>query len=82
MMIAHLLERRGINARSEPAGALSMSRLTSWNSEDVDLVCLYYVQSTSSAQIRYAVRRIRRRRLGELSQNFNGNNRSLFSVFE
>jgi hypothetical protein len=61
MIIAHRLERRGICARTEPAGALSMSRLVNWDTEGVDLLCLCYVENASAAQIRYAVRRIRRK---------------------
>ena len=61
MMIAHLLQRRGIGARFEPAGALSMSGLANWNTEGVELVCLCYVANVSAAQVRYAVRRIRRK---------------------
>lgn len=61
MMIAHLLQRRGIGARFEPAGALSMSGLGNWNTEGVELVCLCYVENVSAAQVRYAVRRIRRK---------------------
>jgi hypothetical protein len=37
------------------AASLSMSRLFSWD------FCLCYVESATSAQIRYAVRRVRRR---------------------
>jgi hypothetical protein len=55
MMIAHLLERRGINARFESAGALSMSGLASWNMEGVELVCLCYIENVSAARIRYAI---------------------------
>jgi len=61
MMIVHLLERRGIGARFEPAGALSMSGFANWNAEDVELMCLCYVENVSAAQVRYAVRRIRRK---------------------
>jgi predicted PurR-regulated permease PerM len=61
MMIAHLLERRGINARFESADALSMSGLASWNMEGVELVCLCYIENVSAARIRYAVGRIRRK---------------------
>ena len=38
-----------------------MSRITGWDLEGVALVCLCYVGTPSSAQVRYAVRRIRRR---------------------
>jgi AI-2E family transporter len=61
MIIAHLLGRRGLSARFESAGALSMSRLMSWNTEGADLVCVCYVENASAALVRYAVRRIRRK---------------------
>jgi predicted PurR-regulated permease PerM len=61
MLVAHLLERRGVGAGAEPAGALSMSRLSNWEPAGIELVCLCYVESVSVAQIRYAVRRIRRK---------------------
>jgi hypothetical protein len=60
-MIAQLLKRVGIRARVEHADALSISRITGWDTEGVALICLCYVGNPSSAQIRYAVRRIRRR---------------------
>jgi predicted PurR-regulated permease PerM len=61
LMIAQLLKRLGIGARVEHAEALSMSRITGWDTDGVALICLCYVGNPSSAQIRYAVRRIRRR---------------------
>ena len=60
-IVAQLLERQGIGARAEQAGALSMSRLFDWKTHDVALICLCYVEHATPAQIRYAVRRIRRR---------------------
>src|ERR1700679_2694274 len=60
-MIAHLLKRLGIRARVEHADALSISRITGWETEGTALICLCYVGNPSSAQIRYALRRIRRR---------------------
>ena len=61
MVVAQLVEREGISARPERADALSMSRLFSWDTKDATLICLCYVESATSAQIRYAVRRVRRR---------------------
>src|SRR3954449_11473093 len=60
-MVADLVEREGIGARAEPADALSMSRISAWDTTGVALVCLCYVENPTPAQIRYAVRRIRRR---------------------
>jgi len=38
-----------------------MSRISAWDTAGVALVCLCYVENPTPAQIRYAVRRIRRR---------------------
>jgi predicted PurR-regulated permease PerM len=61
MMVAHLVERQGIGARSEKVDALSMTRIFSWETQGVELICLCYVEYATPAQIRYAIRRIRRR---------------------
>jgi hypothetical protein len=61
LMVAQLVERRGIGARAEQADALSMSRIFSLDTKDVALVCLCYVENATSAQIRYAIRRLRRK---------------------
>ena len=61
MMIAQLLGRQGIGARVEHADALSMARILGWDAKGVALVCLCYVADASSAQIRYAIRRLRRK---------------------
>ena len=61
LMVAQLVERQGIGARTEQADALSMARIFSLDTKDVALVCLCYVENATSAQIRYAVRRLRRK---------------------
>jgi AI-2E family transporter len=61
LMIAQLVERQGIGARAEQADALSMSRIFGLDTKDVALVCLCYVENATSAQIRYAIRRLRRK---------------------
>jgi hypothetical protein len=38
-----------------------MSRIFSLDTKDVALVCLCYVENATSAQIRYAIRRLRRK---------------------
>jgi LmbE family N-acetylglucosaminyl deacetylase len=40
---------------------LSMARIFSLDTKDVALVCLCYVEDATSAQIRYAIRRLRRK---------------------
>ena len=61
LMVAQLVERQGIGSRAEQADALSMARIFSLDTKDVALVCLCYVENATSAQIRYAVRRLRRK---------------------
>ena len=61
LMIAQLLERQSIGARVEKADALSMSRIFSLDTKDVALVCLCYIENATAAQIRYAIRRLRRK---------------------
>jgi predicted PurR-regulated permease PerM len=60
MMIAQLVERRGIGAKAEQADALSMSRIFGLDMTGVELICLCYVEFVNAAQVRYAVRRIHR----------------------
>jgi predicted PurR-regulated permease PerM len=61
LMVAQLVQRQGIGARAEQADALSMTRIFSLDTKDVALVCLCYVENATSAQIRYAIRRLRRK---------------------
>jgi predicted PurR-regulated permease PerM len=61
ILIAKLVERRGIGARAEQPEALSLSRILSLETKNVALICLCYVGSATSAQIGYAIRRIRRK---------------------
>src|SRR3984893_6879669 len=61
LILAQLVARQGIGARAEQADALSMSRIFSLDTKDVALVCLCYVENATSAQIRYAIRRLRRK---------------------
>ncbi len=60
LMITQLLQRTGIEARAETADALSMSRIFNIATKDVVLICLCYVEKATPAQIRYAIRRLRR----------------------
>ncbi len=61
MLIAQLVERRGIGVRSEQPDALSLSCILSLNTDNVLLICLCYLGSATSAQIAYAIRRVRRK---------------------
>jgi hypothetical protein len=60
-IVTHLVEQRGVGARAEQVDALSMSRILSWDTAGVELVCLCYLEAATAAQIRYVIRRIRRR---------------------
>ena len=61
MIIAQLLERKGLDARAEEAGAWSKSRVASLDVKDVALICLCYMETPSPAQMHFAVRRLRRK---------------------
>lgn len=61
LVLAQLVERRGIGARAEEAEALSISRIFSLDTKDAKLICLCYIESVTPAQIRYSVRRLRRK---------------------
>jgi predicted PurR-regulated permease PerM len=64
LIVAQSIERQGIGVRSEHWDALSMARIFSLDTEGVDLVCLCYLSAVTSAQVRYAIRRIRRKAPG------------------
>jgi predicted PurR-regulated permease PerM len=61
MIVAQLLERRGVEARAEEAGAWSKSRVASLDVKDVALICLCYMETPSPAQMHFAIRRLRRK---------------------
>jgi predicted PurR-regulated permease PerM len=60
-IVTHLVEQRGAGARAEQVDALSISRILNWDTAGVELICLCYLEEATAAQIRYAIRRIRRR---------------------
>jgi hypothetical protein len=59
--LAELIRRRGIGARAKEADILSMAKIFALETKDVKLVCLCYLENATPAQVRYAVRRIRRK---------------------
>lgn len=61
LIVAQLVERQGIGTRAEQADALSVSRVFGLDTQDVALICLCYVENATAAQIRYAIRRLRRK---------------------
>ena len=66
IVLAQLLERRGIGARAKEADALSMGKLFALDTSNVALICLCYLGKASAAQIHYAARRMRRKAPGVL----------------
>jgi hypothetical protein len=61
-LFAHILEKHGMRATVEPAGALTAGRISRLSAEDARLVCLSYLDADlSPAGARFAVRRLRRR---------------------
>jgi predicted PurR-regulated permease PerM len=62
-LFAHLLHtEEGITARIEPAQALTPAGLLRLDAAQADVICLSYLDSeVGQAQVRYAVRRVRRR---------------------
>jgi hypothetical protein len=61
MILAQLLERRGVDARAEEAGAWSKARVAALDVKDVALICLCYMETPSPAQMHFVVRRLRRK---------------------
>jgi predicted PurR-regulated permease PerM len=59
--LAQLIQRRGIGARAKEADVLSMSKIFALETKGVALVCLSYLENATPAQVRYAVRRVRRK---------------------
>ncbi len=65
-LFSQILEKHGMRAKVEPAGALTAGRISHLSAEGVRLVCLsYFDADLSTAGARFAVRRLRRR-LGEV----------------
>jgi len=78
LAIAQLLRCGGILARAQENDILSMTKLFALETEDVDLICLCYLEGTTPAQQNYAIRRLRRKApktaimlvlLGEIDQS-------------
>jgi len=61
MITAQLVARRGIGVRAEKAGTLSMARIFSLDTKDTLLICVCYLERATPAQVRYALRRLRRK---------------------
>lgn len=61
LMLAQLLTKHGLGVRIEAAGALSTQNLAQLDIAGAALGCLCYLDDSSPAHMRYAVRRLRRR---------------------
>ncbi|MGB6176472.1 MAG: AI-2E family transporter [Methylocella sp.] len=61
-LFAQILEKHGMRAKIEPAGALTAGRISRLSTDGTQLVCLSYLDADlSPAGARFAVRRLRRR---------------------
>jgi hypothetical protein len=60
-MFAQLCNVHGLRTRVEGPEALSTNNIFRLETEGVALVCLSYLNASNPAQIRYAVRRLRRK---------------------
>jgi hypothetical protein len=61
LILAELIAKHEIGVRVEQADALSISRIFGLDTHGVAAICLCYVETVTPAQIRYAVRRLRRK---------------------
>ena len=60
-IVAQAIEKGGIAVRSETREALSVARVFTLDTNDVELVCVCYLATVTPAQIRYSIRRLRRK---------------------
>jgi hypothetical protein len=61
IMFAQLCNAHGLNARVEGPGSLSTKNIFRLETDGIALVCLAYLNAANFGQMRYAVRRIRRK---------------------
>jgi hypothetical protein len=60
-MFAQLCNVHGLGTRVEGPAALSTNNIFRLETEGVALICLSYLNASNPAQVRYAVRRLRRK---------------------
>jgi predicted PurR-regulated permease PerM len=60
-MLSQLLEKHGIGVRCEPCEALATANIFRLETTGVLMVCLSYLDTSRVAEMRYQVRRVRRR---------------------
>jgi predicted PurR-regulated permease PerM len=61
LVVGNLVERKGLGVRVEKASALSMSQIFSLDTKDTLLVCVCYLEDVTPAQMRYSLRRLKRK---------------------
>lgn len=61
LMLAQIVEKHGVAARVEPSDSLSTRNIFKLSGDGVALVCLCYLDGNSIANMRYAVKRLRRK---------------------
>jgi hypothetical protein len=61
LIVAQVLRKRGFGVRAEQAEALSVSRIFALDTSGISAICVCYIENASTAQIAYAVRRLRRK---------------------
>lgn len=61
MILAQLIAKDGIGVQAEQSSALSVSRIFGLDMKNVRLLCLCFIGTVTTAQINYAVRRLRRK---------------------
>jgi predicted PurR-regulated permease PerM len=61
VMLAQLIEKHGIGVRCEPREALATANIFRLQTEGVLIVCLSYLDVSRPAEVRYMVRRLKRR---------------------
>jgi hypothetical protein len=60
-IVAQAIEKQGIAVRAESRDALSVARIFALDTNDIELVCVCYLATVTPAQIRYSIRRLRRK---------------------
>jgi len=60
-MLAQLLSKHGLGARVKGADALSAANILDLDKQGVAMACVSFVNSNSPAQMRYTIRRLRRK---------------------
>ncbi|MDR6872272.1 putative PurR-regulated permease PerM [Bosea sp. BE125] len=61
VMLAQVVEKHGVSTRIEPSTSLSTRNIFTLSTDGVALVCLCYLNGNSIANMRYAVKRLRRK---------------------